>query len=70
MSDEAVLARLEANLQSLSLSLLSLDKKIDRVIDVMVADHETRLRRVERWVWSVPPAVLVAGASLVLAVLR
>lgn len=37
-----------------------LDQRLDRVFD----DYETRLRKVERWVWSVPPTLLVACGSL------
>lgn len=43
-----------------------LESKVDKVTD----DHEIRLRKVERWVWAMPPTLLAAAASLAAAVLK
>lgn len=59
MSDQAgidvVLTRLDA-----------IDKRLDKVLD----DHETRLRKVEHWIYAVPPTLLLAAASIIAAVLK
>ena len=42
--------------------LLRLEQKVDAVL----ADHEDRIRTVERWVWALPTsalAVVLAGVS-------
>ena len=36
----------------------------------VVQDHEIRLRRVERWVYAVPPTIIVAASAVVVAVIR
>ena len=36
----------------------------------MMEDHEQRLRRVERWVYAIPSAVIVSAAAVVVAVIR
>lgn len=45
--------------------LFDIEKKIDKVLD----DHETRLRNVERWVYAMPATLLVAVASVIVALL-
>ena len=42
------------------------EKKLDKALD----DHELRLRRVERWVYALPPTLVLAIASAVLAVIK
>lgn len=61
MSDDiaTLLARLEERLGHM-------DGKLDRLTD----DHETRLRKVERWVYAIPPTLLLAGASIIAAIVR
>lgn len=36
----------------------------------VVEDHEARLRRVERWVYAVPPTLITAGAAIIIAIVR
>jgi hypothetical protein len=36
----------------------------------VVQDHEARLRRVERWVYAVPPAIIVSAAAIIVAIVR
>jgi hypothetical protein len=36
----------------------------------VVQDHEARLRRVERWVYAVPPTIVVSAAAVVVAIVR
>lgn len=36
----------------------------------VVQDHEIRLRRVERWVYAIPPALLIALTSVAVAIIR
>ena len=43
-----------------------LEARLDKVLD----DHEQRLRRVERWVYAVPPTLLLAAASVLGALMR
>lgn len=38
-----------------------LESKVDKVTD----DHEVRLRKVERWMYAVPPTLILAAASVV-----
>lgn len=52
----------------------ALDEKIDKIDRVGsigtredLTDHETRIRRVEKWMYGVPLAALVSIASLVAA---
>lgn len=47
-------------------TLNRLEGKVDKITD----DHELRLRRVERWVYSVPPTLLLASASIVAAIFK
>jgi len=45
---------------------------IERVVmplPAQVADHESRIRTVERWMWAIPASILVAAASIVTAML-
>lgn len=44
----------------------AIDKRLDKVLD----DHEIRLRKVEHWIYAVPPTLLLAAASVVAAVLK
>lgn len=43
-----------------------LDQRLDRVFD----DYETRLRKVERWMYAVPPTFVLAVASVVATIVR
>ena len=36
----------------------------------MIHDHEVRLRRVERWVYGIPPTIIVAAAGVIIAIVR
>lgn len=44
--------------------------RLEAKIDGALADHENRLRRVERWVYALPPTFLLAAVSLGLAVME
>lgn len=44
-------------------------QRIERRLDDVSADHEARLRHVERWVWAVPPTLLLVVASVVSSIL-
>ncbi len=52
---DVVLARLDA-----------IDKRLDKVLE----DHEQRLRKVERWVFAIPPTLLIAAATIIASVLK
>ena len=47
-------------------------QKVSRAVDQMggqaaqLQDHETRIRGVERWKYSIPPALILGGVSLYL----
>jgi hypothetical protein len=55
---EPLLARLEER-------LAHMDTKLDR----LTSDHETRLRKVERWIYAVPPTLLIAASSVIAQIL-
>lgn len=46
--------------------LIELHKDAQQQRDKDHADHETRIRAVERWMYAVPPALLVSIAALIL----
>ena len=50
----------------ISRTMTRMDARMERVID----DHEARLRRVERWMYVLPPTVITAGAAVILAIVR
>lgn len=55
------------------LSLGEIGRTVTRVeakVDRALADHESRLRRVEAWMYALPVAVLTAIASAVVAVAK
>jgi hypothetical protein len=56
----------EVTMGEVQRTLARMDARMERVVD----DHETRLRRVEKWMYVLPPTVIVAGASVIIAVLR
>jgi hypothetical protein len=36
----------------------------------VVEDHEARLRRVERWMYTVPPTIVVSATAIIIAIVR
>lgn len=46
--------------------LQGIESRLDRVLD----DHETRLRKLERWQYAMPPTFLLAAASVVAAIFK
>lgn len=51
-------------LGEISRQLEKIERRLDRILD----DHEVRLRKVERWVYAVPPTLLLAAASIIAAI--
>lgn len=51
------------------LEMVQLRETVGRLIPPaeQLADHERRIRKVERWVWSVPSSLLVSGAAIYLS---
>lgn len=45
-------------------SLHRVEQRLDKVLD----DHEVRLRKVERWVYAVPPTLVLAAASIIASI--
>lgn len=43
-------------------------KRIEARLEQVTGDHEQRLRKVERWVYAVPPTLILAVASIIAAV--
>ena len=39
--------------------------RMELKLDTAIGDHEKRLRNVERWVYALPPTILVALAAVV-----
>lgn len=54
------------SLGEIARTMQRMDARLERVIE----DHEARLRRVERWMYILPPTVIMAGASVIIALLR
>lgn len=44
----------------------SLDSSVKKVLD----DHESRLRSIEKWMYAVPPTLLIAIASVVASIMK
>jgi hypothetical protein len=59
MNDDVTLGEVVRSLQ-----------RIERALDTVTGDHEARLRKVERWVYAVPPTLMLAVASVIAGVLR
>lgn len=55
----------ETSLGELARSLERIESALAKVTD----DHEARLRKVERWVYAVPPTIVLAVASVVATVM-
>ena len=56
----------DVTLGELRRTLGRIELRQERVIE----DHEARLRRVERWVYGIPPSILIAAAAVVVALLH
>lgn len=54
----------EVTLGEISRQLTDIKADLRRALD----DHEQRLRKVERWVYAVPPTLVLAGASILAAI--
>lgn len=51
--------------ESLTLAeILRTLKRIEHRFERVTDDHETRLRRAERWIYALPPTLILAAASL------
>lgn len=44
--------------------------RIERRQEHVIEDHEIRLRRVERWVYGIPPTIIVAVSAVIVAIIR
>lgn len=40
-------------------------ERIERRLDAVAGDHEQRLRKVERWMYAVPPTLVLSLGSIV-----
>lgn len=45
-------------------------QRIEARLDTVTGDHEARLRKVERWVYAVPPTLILAGGSVLAAIFK
>lgn len=54
------------SLGELQRSLARIEQGQARVVD----DHEIRLRRVEKWVYTLPPTIITAAAAVIIALVR
>lgn len=41
-----------------------------KVVREQLKDHEKRLRRAEKWMYALPPTIVVSGAAIVIAIIR
>lgn len=56
----------DVTLAEIGRKLDGLDAKVSKMLD----DHEQRLRKVERWIYSVPPTLVLAMGSIIAAILK
>lgn len=56
----------DPTLAEIGRTLHKIEAKVDKILD----DHELRLRKVERWVYSVPPTLFLAAASIIAAIFK
>lgn len=54
------------------IELVQLREQVNRLIPPaeQLADHEKRLRKLERWLWSLPAGILVSGGAVAVAYLQ
>ena len=45
-------------------------RRIEAKLDEVTSDHERRLRAVEKWVYAIPPTLLIAIAAIVAAIIE
>jgi len=57
---------MEPTLGEIARTVERVESKLDRAID----DHEMRLRRAERWIYALPPTLLLAAGSVVAQLIR
>ena len=52
--------------------LTALKQTVDRIDQrtMVISDHEERIRRNEAWRYSIPPAIILASASLAMALIK
>lgn len=55
--------------KDLYIELRKVGDKVNEMVPqaLTIADHERRIRKVERWMWSIPSALLVAIGSVAMA---
>jgi len=56
----------EPTLGEIARTVERVESKLDKAID----DHEQRLRRAERWIYALPPTLLLAAGSAAAQLLR
>jgi hypothetical protein len=44
--------------------------RIERDLTFVRDDHESRLRRAERWTYTLPPTIVTAAAAVIIALVR
>lgn len=64
--------RVEITLRDVYAEVLSVKGTVQTMTTVVpqVADHENRLRALEKWRYALPPALLCSAASLLVALLE
>lgn len=60
----------ETNGRATIREVIELLERLEDKIDRKLSDHELRLRGAERWRYALPPTLLLAATSLVIAALR
>lgn len=48
-------------------------RKLDSIevsVNSILKDHESRLRSLERWMYAVPPTLVLAGGSVIATILK
>ena len=58
--------------KDLYIELRKVGDKVNEMVPqgVQLADHEKRLRKVERWIWSLPSSLILSAAAIAVAYLE
>lgn len=56
----------EFTLGEIARTMQRMDSRLERVLE----DHETRLRRIERWMYVLPPTLITAIGAVVMSIIN
>jgi hypothetical protein len=58
--------------KDLYIELRKVGDKVNEMVPqaLQVADHEKRIRKIERWIWSIPSSLIISMAAVAVAYLE